>query len=76
MTGLGLSTPTGIAVDSQNNLWIADTNDSRVVQATNQGAFLGELDGFSQPLYLTFDAAGSLFITDTGSSVIDQFLFN
>ncbi len=79
-TGWGvtfLNGPNGIAVDSQNNLWIADTNNGRVVESTTQGAYVGEIDGFSYPLYLTFDASGSLFVADQGSSnFINQYIFN
>ncbi|HXL72213.1 MAG TPA: NHL repeat-containing protein, partial [bacterium] len=75
-----LSLPIGIAVDSQSNLWIVDTYNSRVVQATTQGQYLGAVStGLlppSRPQYLTFDAIGSLFVTDPADFVIDQFLYN
>jgi hypothetical protein len=71
-----LTSPGGITVDSQNNLWIADSGNARVVQATTQGAYVGEIDGFSFPAYLTFDSVGSLFVTDENTNIIYQYLFN
>src|SRR5665213_2787345 len=71
-----LSGPNGITVDSQNNLWISDTNNGRVVESTTQGTYVGEIAGFSYPLYLSFDSGWSLFVADQGASnFINQYIF-
>jgi DNA-binding beta-propeller fold protein YncE len=76
-----LNAPFGLAVDSMNNLFIADTFDYRVRKVTPQGIIStvagtgqGQLSGVGGPaasaglrgpVGLAVDAAGNLFITDT-----------
>jgi hypothetical protein len=76
-TGSGWTTPlgtsVGVGVDSQGNLFIADFENSRVVYATTQGNYLGELDGFGYPAYLALDSADDLFVSDPGNYVVDEF---
>ena len=78
--------PQGVAVDASGNIFIADTNNSRVrkisadgsittIAGTGTPGFSG--DGgpalqaqFSQPAILALDAAGNLFVADWGNYAV------
>jgi DNA-binding beta-propeller fold protein YncE len=72
-----LSSPTGIGVSpvGSHDVYVADTNNNRVVQYDQQGNQLGviTLNGLGTgnlqlPRGIDFDAAGNLYVADTGSS--------
>jgi sugar lactone lactonase YvrE len=79
-----LSHPTGVAVDSGGNLYIADEDDARVREVNPAGIITtvvgNGLPGTSgdgapasqaqvnAPHALTVDAAGNLYVTDTGAN--------
>lgn len=81
-----LNAPTGIALDVFGNFYIADDQNSRIRKVNSAGiistiAGNGTMgysgDGgqataaeLSDPWGITFDAAGNLYITDAGASVI------
>ena len=77
--------PTGLAVDSAGNIFIADTGNSTIRKLTQAGVvttvaglpgIAGLRDGtgidvlFNQPEALVVDAAGNIFVADTGNAVI------
>ncbi len=77
--------PTGLAVDSAGNIFIADTGNSTIRKMTQAGVvttvaglpgIAGLRDGtgidvlFNQPESLVVDAAGNIFVADTGNAVI------
>jgi uncharacterized protein (TIGR03437 family) len=81
-----LNSPSGLAVDSQGNLYIADTGNSRIrmigsdgTMSTIAGNGTADFDGdggpalsaaFNTPMGLAVDAAGNLFVSDFGNSRI------
>jgi uncharacterized protein (TIGR03437 family) len=85
-TSSQLFKPQGVAVDSSGNLYIADTNNNRVLEFSNGelGAIAGfsGVAGFSGdtgpainaqlnlPAGVAVDAAGNLYIADTGNNRI------
>ncbi len=85
-TGTILSGPTGIAVDLAHNVYVADTGNSEVRKITAGGlvsalAGTGQSGGsgnggpatgaqLANPTGVAIDAAGNLYIADTGNSVI------
>jgi len=77
--------PEGIAADSDGNLYVAEPASATIRKVTPQGAVttlagakgaVGYADGpgtaarFNMPSRLKTDAAGNLYVTDTGNSVV------
>src|ERR1700756_3803981 len=85
-TLVGLNNPDGIAVDAAGNLYIADTYNSCVRKVNTAGIITtiagsgtagysgdgGPATGaaLNGPVGLAFDAAGNLYICDSGNSVV------
>jgi len=71
-----LSSPAAIVVDSKGNVYLLDTNNSRVVEVNAQGApSVLTISGLSpaslsSPSGIAIDGAGDLYIADTGNSRI------
>ncbi len=77
--------PTGLAVDSGDNLYVADTGNSAIRKISPEGivttfaglpTIAGLLDAtgtealFNQPQALAFDSNDNLYVADTGNSTI------
>jgi sugar lactone lactonase YvrE len=75
IAGAVLSGPTGVTVDGQGNLYIADTGNNRIVYLPYNGSWnvanasvLGsDLTG---PLATTVDPSGNLYVADSGTGQI------
>jgi tripartite motif-containing protein 71 len=76
--------PAGVAFDSSNNLFVADTNNDRVQKFTldNTGVYnyssqfgsTGSGNGqLSSPYRLGLDSAGNVFVADTFNSRVEEF---
>ncbi len=66
-----LSAPTGLAIDGNENIYIADANNNRVLKETYTTAGYVESTVSSdvlQPGGVAIDGAGNVFIADTGNS--------
>jgi len=65
--GSGLSGPWGVAVDGAGDVFIADSNNSRVVEVpAGGGAQTTVGSGLSKPTGVAVDGAGDVFIADNG----------
>lgn len=77
--------PGGIAVDNAGNLYVADTQNDTIRKVTAAGAVStlagspgqsGQADGsagnarFNQPWGVVLDAAGNLYVADTGNDTV------
>lgn len=77
--------PTGLALDSSGNLYVADTGNSAIRRISTAGevttfaglpTIAGLLDGtgtaawFNQPKALALDSSGNLWVADTGNAAI------
>ena len=73
-TSAGLNWPSGVAVDSVGNLFIADTWNNRVRQVDTNGIISTAATGTElyQPAGVAVDGSGNLFIADTGNNYILQ----
>ena len=64
--GSGWSYPTGVAVDSAGDVFIADPVNSQVVKVTPTGVQTTVGSGLSSPYGVAVDGAGDVFIADPG----------
>jgi sugar lactone lactonase YvrE len=75
--------PTGIAVDSSGNIYVADTDNHTIRKITPAGVVTtlagraadpGSFDGsnalFNSPSDVTVDGAGNVYVADTGNNTI------
>lgn len=73
-TPLG-SQPYSLGADSEGNLFITDYTNGRIVYATPQGGYLGEIDAGGVPYYLYYlfiDPSDNLFVADaTDDDVVE-----
>jgi len=68
---VGLDGPMGVAVDSSGDVFVADTNNDRVVELTALGAqkVLG-FSGLEQPTAVAVGSSGSVYVTDGGDDEV------
>ena len=69
-----------MAVDSQGNVFVADTSNDRIQKFSNTGTFIlkwstfGSDDGqFSSPFGVAVDPQGHVFVADTSNQRIQKF---
>ncbi|MBI4738418.1 hypothetical protein HY772_02450, partial [Candidatus Woesearchaeota archaeon] len=72
--------PSGIAIDSQNNLYIADTRNHRIVKIDSDGQFItqwgsaGEGQGqFISPTGVAVDTQDKVYVTEAGYNRVQKF---
>ena len=61
------NSPTGIAVDPNGNILVADTNNGRVEKFSPNGAFLTQIGRFEAPSGIAVDRAGNIYVAEIGS---------
>jgi sugar lactone lactonase YvrE len=71
---IGFAQPTGVAVDTHGNIFIADTGNNAVKEIPAGGGdaqavalAFGTGSNFNAPVGVVVDAAGNLFVTDNGT---------
>jgi DNA-binding beta-propeller fold protein YncE len=72
-TGNGqFNCPSGIAIDSSANVYVADRNNNRIQKFTNEGNFIrtwgtpGTGNGqFTQPIGVALDSSANVFVSDS-----------
>ncbi|MFA5414691.1 MAG: PKD domain-containing protein, partial [Methanoregula sp.] len=72
--------PSGIAVDSSGNVYVADNQNHRIQKFTSTGTFLGKWgsygsgDGqFIYPTGMAVDSSGYIYVADEGNNRIQKF---
>jgi streptogramin lyase len=76
---IGLSGPEGVAVDARGNIFIADTNNDRIVKLSSSGHVLvtwSTEEYVSEPANIAVDRGGNVYILDSDSAVIYKFSNN
>jgi sugar lactone lactonase YvrE len=79
LAGMALSGPTGIALDSTGNLYIADTGNNRIVGVPYNGSWnlsaaSTVASSLNSPLAVATDASGDLYVADSGAGQIYKIL--
>ena len=71
-SGLGLSSPTSIAMDASSNAWIGDPSTASVVKVSSAGTLSGTFtgSGLTAPGPVAIDPSGDAWIADTTSGAI------
>jgi len=79
-TSAELGDPYGVAVDSNNNIYIADTGSNAIRKVNASTGTITTVAGGAQPVYNTLnpaemarDAAGDIFFADPGGNVVREF---
>ncbi len=72
--------PTGIAIDFEAHVWVADTENNRVQEFTSTGAFIRKFGSegtgngqFKSPSGIVTDSEGNAWVTDTGNDRLQKF---
>jgi uncharacterized protein (TIGR03437 family) len=69
-----LSGPRSVALDSQHNLYVADTGNNRIRKITPDGNIAPFAGGFNDPEYLAATSDGSLYVADAGNNRVVKVL--
>ncbi len=69
-----LSDPTGVAVDSQGDVYVADTGGNEILEITPSGNVtqVGVSATFNRPTGVAVDAFGNVYVADTGDNEIRE----
>ncbi len=69
----------GITIDKEGNIWVADTENNRVIELWSNGTLrrtvgsLGTGNGqFSKPAGIATDSAGDVWVADTGNNRVQE----
>ena len=66
----GLSLPTAMAIDSENNLYIAESSENRVLLLNPYGEIQQTLWGLNQPISIATGRDGSIYIGSVGNGSV------
>ena len=75
-----LSSPTGIAVDKDGNIYVADTDNHSIQKFDKDGTFIGRWGGeagsaegsYYYPRGLTTNSDGQVYVADTGNNRVQR----
>lgn len=71
--GLPLYTAKGIAVSRNKDVYIADSNNKRIMRFTVEGVYQNSYNDVSVPWYVAVDNAGNVYVTYYSLGVIKKF---
>ena len=64
--------PTGVAVDSAGNVYVADTGNGAVRRISGSGVTTTLATVFNEPTGLVVDSSGDVFVADTGNNAVKE----
>ncbi len=67
-----LDAPTGLAVDAEGDLFIADTGNNAVREVSPSGVITTVFDGVRSPSGIAVDAQGDLYLTEAGGVAVTE----
>src|SRR6185312_16089069 len=72
--------PYGIAVDSSDNIYVADANNNRVQKFNSAGVYQSQFGSFGSgngqfgnPRDIAVDSSGNIYVTDFGNTRVEKF---
>ncbi|MFH2070005.1 MAG: hypothetical protein ABIJ11_02175, partial [Elusimicrobiota bacterium] len=65
--------PTGVALDTSGNLYVADGNNARVIKFSPGAEHLLTLTGFNKPHGLATDVQGNMYVADRNNNRIQKY---
>ena len=66
LSSLTVHTPTGVALDAEETLYVVEATDKRLAIIANNGERIAEINGFSQPKCVAVADSGQLYVSDAG----------
>lgn len=72
----GLDIPTGLALDSGGNLYVANGGNNTIEEFNSSASgsvFATASSGLNFPIGLAFDTRGDLFVANSGNNTIEEF---
>ena len=87
-TGAGVfENASGIAIDSNNNVWVSDDDGNRVEEFSATGTYEGQIGcagssacsvgttngTFNDPINLAIDASGNIWVANAGGNRVEEF---
>jgi sugar lactone lactonase YvrE len=67
-----LDNPSGLAIDSSNNLYVADTGSNSIKKINSAGSVLVTVSSFSLPRSVAVSSTGDVYVADTGNNEIKK----
>lgn len=70
--GDGFNSPKGVAVDSQGNVYVADTGNNAVKMISVDGTITTLGSGFNFPFGVAVDSLGTVYVSDTWNNAVKR----
>lgn len=67
------STPSGLAADSQGNVWVTNSAGNSISKLSHTGAVAQTITGLNAPSALAIDASDGVWITNKGNNTLTHF---
>ncbi len=71
----GLSSSLGLLADDQNNIYISDTGNNRILKYSSTGVITTLVSGLKGPQGLAMDKQGNIYVAETGRNCIKKINF-
>ncbi len=71
-TAAALNRPTGVAVDAEGDLFIADNGNNAIREVSPSGVITTVQAGIASPSGIAVDALGNLYLTQSGGGVVTE----